>query len=87
MGASCHRGLTTKAIPAIEPRSDDGLSFPRARQTLVYSGLGGYSCLTQVPPVQQAGAAVQRLGLLWETGVAGACVGSACRIVFSLIDV
>ena len=59
-------------------RSDDGLSFPRARQTLVYSGLGGYSCLTTVP---QEG----KLGLLWESSIDG-CVGAACSIRFSLLD-
>lgn len=61
---------------------DDGQTWPQDAHTLVYSGLGGYSCLTRVP----GGDRRKMLGLLWETGAENDCIGSACRIVFSLFD-
>ena len=62
----------------IKRSADGGKSYPRDAQTLVYSGLSGYSCLTHV---KQSG----KIGLLWETEAEG-CVGAACRLVFSMLE-
>ena len=46
----------------------DGTTWPADVQTLIYSGLGGYSCLTQLPAGEEGGGSQQ----------AGFAVGDGC---------
>ena len=61
---------------------DDGRTWPADAHTLVYSGVGGYSCMTKVPGDE----AESKLGLLWETNTS-LCVGPSCLQVFTAIPV
>ena len=82
--------------------TDGGYSWPLHLQTLIYGGVSGYSCLTQMigrrqNPLEQINNTLEdntpgdRLGLLWETDMWGTelsdmCIGSRCRIVFSVVS-
>ena len=68
---------------------DDAKTWPAEAQTRLYDGLGGYSCLTTLPAAAAADENSEEegsLGIMWETGAEHSCVGSACRMVFSVFD-
>eukprot|EP01047_Picozoa_sp_COSAG01_P018073 COSAG01_NODE_971_length_12373_cov_114.625957_5_plen_820_part_00 len=72
-------GSSNRSLLTVRRSHDSGKSYPESMATLVWSGAGGYSCLTRLPKSTMVGLAFERS--------APGCAGGSCRISFVSLPV